>query len=130
MVYDKAIADYNEAIRLDPKYALAYNGLAWLAATCPDAKYRDGKKAVQSAVTACKLTEWKEAYSWHLARQRPSRRLRCGGQVADQGQRQYSDDEDKNAGVTRLQLFRRETLSRALASLSSARGDPRAHLER
>ena len=29
--YDKAIADYNESIRLDPKYAIAYNnrGDAW-----------------------------------------------------------------------------------------------------
>ena len=57
--HDKAIADYNEAIRLDPKDAPAYNNRAWLWATCPDAKYRDGKKAVQSATTACELSEWK-----------------------------------------------------------------------
>ncbi|MGZ3412712.1 MAG: tetratricopeptide repeat protein, partial [Isosphaeraceae bacterium] len=31
--YDKAIADYDEAIRIDPKHARAYNnrGLAWYA---------------------------------------------------------------------------------------------------
>ena len=58
--YDKAIADYNEAIRLDPKYASAYNNRAWLWATCPDAKYRDGRKAVESAKKACELSAWKE----------------------------------------------------------------------
>ena len=58
--FDKAIADYNEAVRLDPKYAYAHKGRAWLLATCPDAKYRDGKKAVQSATTACELSEWKD----------------------------------------------------------------------
>src|SRR5262249_6050794 len=58
--YDKAIADYNEAIRLDPKYAGAYNGRAWLWATCPDAKFRDGKMAFESASQACQLTDWKE----------------------------------------------------------------------
>ncbi len=36
--YDKAIADYSEAIRLNPKVVVAYNSLAWLLATCPDAK--------------------------------------------------------------------------------------------
>ena len=61
--YDKAIADYNEATRLDPKYARAYNSRAWLWATCPDAKYRDGRKAVQSATTACELSEWKNGYN-------------------------------------------------------------------
>ena len=59
--YDKAIADYNEAIRLDPKDADAYNGRAWLWATCPDARYRDGKQAVESATRACELTDWKNA---------------------------------------------------------------------
>ena len=59
--YDKAITDYSEAIRLDPKYALAYNGRAWLWATCPDAKYRDGKRAIESATKACELGDWKVA---------------------------------------------------------------------
>jgi len=58
--YDKAVADYNEAIRLDPKYANAYNGRAWLWATCPDAKQRDGKRAVESATRACELSDWKK----------------------------------------------------------------------
>ena len=53
--YDKAIADYTEAIRLDPKFALAHNGFAWLLATCPVEKYRDGKKAVEFATKAVKL---------------------------------------------------------------------------
>jgi tetratricopeptide (TPR) repeat protein len=61
--YDRAIADYNEAIRLDPQYAFAYRGRAWLWATCPDAKYRDSKKAVESATKACQLSDWKKAYN-------------------------------------------------------------------
>jgi tetratricopeptide (TPR) repeat protein len=59
--YDRAITDYNEAIRLDPRCPDAYMGRARLLATCPDAKVRDGKKAVESAMKACDLTEWKEA---------------------------------------------------------------------
>ena len=59
--YDKAIADFTEAIRLDPKYASAFNGLAWTLATCPEAKYRDGKRAVELATKACELTGWKAA---------------------------------------------------------------------
>jgi len=59
--YDKAIDDYNEAIRIDPKYTSAYNSLAWLLATCPDAKYRDGNRAVVNATRACELTDWSKA---------------------------------------------------------------------
>jgi tetratricopeptide (TPR) repeat protein len=47
--YEKAIADYHEAIRLDPQFGEAYWGLAELFATCPDAKYRDGEKALATA---------------------------------------------------------------------------------
>jgi tetratricopeptide (TPR) repeat protein len=58
--YDKAIADFTEAIRLDPNYALTHNDLAWLHATCPDEKYRDGKKAVENTDKACQLTEGRD----------------------------------------------------------------------
>ncbi len=55
--YAKAIADYKEVIRLDPKDAAAYDALAWLLATCPDDKVRDGKAAVDYAGTACEISE-------------------------------------------------------------------------
>jgi tetratricopeptide (TPR) repeat protein len=57
--YDKAIADYHEAIAIEPQNPLFLNNLAWLLATCPVAKYRDGKKAIELATRACELTEWK-----------------------------------------------------------------------
>jgi tetratricopeptide (TPR) repeat protein len=60
--YDKAVADYAEVIRLDPKDPDAYDSLAWVLATCPDAKVRDGQKAVDYAGTACELTDAKSAY--------------------------------------------------------------------
>lgn len=60
--YGKAIADYTEAIRLDSKFAKSYNALAWLLATCPEGKHRDGLKAVALARKACELTNWKKGY--------------------------------------------------------------------
>jgi tetratricopeptide (TPR) repeat protein len=59
--YEKALADYNEAIRLDGMNAAFHNAHGWLLATCPDAKYRNAKKAVESAKRACELTNWKDA---------------------------------------------------------------------
>ena len=59
--YDRAIADYNEVIRLDPNLAMAYSNKAWLLATCADAQYRDGAKAVELATKACELTNWQSA---------------------------------------------------------------------
>jgi tetratricopeptide (TPR) repeat protein len=51
--YDQALTDYNQALRLRPNDASTYNNFAWLQATCPDAKYRDGKKAIENASRAC-----------------------------------------------------------------------------
>ncbi len=60
--YAKAIADYEESIRLDdPKLGNAFVNRAWLWATCPDEKYRDGKRAVESATLACEMSHWKVA---------------------------------------------------------------------
>jgi tetratricopeptide (TPR) repeat protein len=56
----KALADLDEAIRLEPDNPEPHNDRAWIRATCPDAKFRDGKKAVASATRAGELTGWKE----------------------------------------------------------------------
>jgi Flp pilus assembly protein TadD len=57
--FAEAAAQYNQAIWLNPNYGEAYNNLALLMAACPEAKYRDGGRAVESATRACLLTEWK-----------------------------------------------------------------------
>ena len=58
--YDKALADYDQAVRINPYYAESYHQLAWLYATCPDQKYRDGKKAFDSASMAYQLRRGKD----------------------------------------------------------------------
>jgi tetratricopeptide (TPR) repeat protein len=60
--YAKALSDFGQALRVDPRDACALDGRAWIAATCPNPTYRDGKKSVESAIEACELTRWKEAY--------------------------------------------------------------------
>ena len=47
--YDKAISDINKALEINPSDAEAYNNIAWILATCPDARYRDGTKAAELA---------------------------------------------------------------------------------
>ena len=58
----KALDDYVEATRLDPKDPITLNNRAWLLATCPDGKFRDGKRAVEMATQACELTGWKDKW--------------------------------------------------------------------
>lgn len=47
-------------MQLDPGYPNSHAGLAWVYASCIDDSYRDGKQALESATTACELTQWKE----------------------------------------------------------------------
>ncbi len=61
--YDKAVADYRTALELAPAHAGAHNELAWLLATCPDAKRRDPKRAVEHAKKAVQLAP-KDANNW------------------------------------------------------------------
>jgi tetratricopeptide (TPR) repeat protein len=59
--YDKAITDYKAAIRVDSRCGEAYWGLASVLATCPDAKYRDGKTALENAERASRLIGLKDS---------------------------------------------------------------------
>jgi tetratricopeptide (TPR) repeat protein len=51
----EAIVAFEKVIELEPKHALRLNELAWLLATCPEAKYRDPKWAVELAKRAVEL---------------------------------------------------------------------------
>ena len=53
--YEKSLADYDKVIELNPKFRNSLFNRAWLRATCPDAKFRDGAKAVKDAMMAFEL---------------------------------------------------------------------------
>ncbi len=58
--YAKALADYEKAVQLASKDRFAYvyyTPLALFRAGCPDAKFRDGKKALEAAQKAYDLTK-------------------------------------------------------------------------
>ncbi len=57
--YAQAIAELDQFIQKHPQGAAAYNRQAWLLATCPQARFRDGKKAVADATKACDIAGWK-----------------------------------------------------------------------
>jgi tetratricopeptide (TPR) repeat protein len=61
----QAVQDFTQAIRVNPKNDSAYNGLAWALSTATRAELRDGKRAVELATKACKLTDWKSPF--HLS---------------------------------------------------------------
>ncbi|MGO9468433.1 MAG: hypothetical protein ACLQVF_30230, partial [Isosphaeraceae bacterium] len=103
--YDKALANFKEAVALGPKNSCAASGQAWIWATCPDARYRDGQKALGAATRACELSAWKnacclsalaaacaevgeyeKAVSWETKAKAiqsdPSRKAECGARLA------------------------------------------------
>jgi tetratricopeptide (TPR) repeat protein len=58
----EAIVEYEKAFRLEPKDDGILNNLAWVLATSPDAKLRNGRRAIELATLACKLTDYKAAH--------------------------------------------------------------------
>jgi tetratricopeptide (TPR) repeat protein len=57
---EDALAEYAAALRLDPNDAGVLNNRAMIWSSHPQARYRDGPRAVASATRACELTGWKE----------------------------------------------------------------------
>ena len=105
--YDLALADYAASLRLDPDHPAALNNLAWLRATCPDPRYRDGRLAVESAARASDLARRKE----------PTRLGALAAAFAESGDFAkavewqglanglYPDPEDRRKGEARLKLY-------------------------
>jgi tetratricopeptide (TPR) repeat protein len=57
--YAKARDDFDVALTKDPAYPNLLNAYAWQLATCPEAKHRDGKKAMEYARAANEKSGYK-----------------------------------------------------------------------
>ena len=58
----EAITDFDKALAQQPKDINLLNNLAWVLATAPEDKLRDGKRALKLATQACELTGYKRDY--------------------------------------------------------------------
>ena len=58
----EALADYEKALLIEPGEHGILNNLAWVLATSPDDKLRNGRRAVELATKACEVSEYKLAY--------------------------------------------------------------------
>lgn len=58
----EAIADFEILIKQQPKDDGVLNNLAWVLATSPDDKLRDGQRAIKLATEACEVTEYKKPH--------------------------------------------------------------------
>jgi tetratricopeptide (TPR) repeat protein len=57
--WDKVATEFEAELKEPSSGAPTYNELAWLRATCPVEKHRNGQQAVEYATKACELTAWK-----------------------------------------------------------------------
>jgi len=58
----EAIDDYEAALKKDPTDSGVLNNLAWILATSPEPKLRNGKRAIELATKACEETDYKAAH--------------------------------------------------------------------
>lgn len=61
--YEQAVRDLLKALSVNPISDSTLNSLAWIYATCPVAKYLDGKKAIDLAKRAINLGEMNDNFS-------------------------------------------------------------------
>jgi tetratricopeptide (TPR) repeat protein len=54
--FDRALDDFKQALAIDPDFAEAHRGIAWIKATCPDERNRNAAEALAAAHTAVQLT--------------------------------------------------------------------------
>lgn len=62
--YAEAMKEFNDAIAQGDRSTPGYNAAAWLMATCPDEKFRDGAKALEYAEKACEIAKWRA--DWNI----------------------------------------------------------------
>jgi tetratricopeptide (TPR) repeat protein len=106
--YEKALIDFAESIKLDPDNAHAYDSRAWLLATCPDGSFRDGARAVDSAIRACGLSEWMEASNIDTlaAAYAEHGEFDKAVQLQEEAIKLFADADQRKRGEERLSLYK------------------------
>jgi tetratricopeptide (TPR) repeat protein len=106
--YDRALADYNEAIRLDRHFAWAYKARAWLWATCPSPKFRDPRRAIESATRAYHLGGRKQAGDLDTlaAAYAEAGDFEEAVRRQEKANKLYTEVDDKRKGEERLKLYK------------------------
>lgn len=56
---EEAITHFQDVLKINPRNLGAASGLAWLFATHPDSKFRNGAEAIRLAEMVCEATEYK-----------------------------------------------------------------------
>lgn len=60
--FRRALEDFRKATKLDSQCVAAWNGVAYVLATAPDDKIRNGAEALRCAQRACELSHWSAWY--------------------------------------------------------------------
>jgi tetratricopeptide (TPR) repeat protein len=103
----KALEDLNAAHRAAPDHPFVCNDLAWMLATCSDARLRDGTRAVALARHACQATNWTEPFclgtlgAAYAETGAFDQAARWQGEAID-----LYPEEEKPAGQARLDLYK------------------------
>jgi tetratricopeptide (TPR) repeat protein len=108
--YYKAITDFDRALKVDPNYARAHVARAWLYATCPDKKFRDGKLAVESARRACQMSMWREPAKLAVlaAAYAEAGDFKKAVRWQQEANDRYLDPNDRKQGRERLELYKQK----------------------
>lgn len=59
--YKLAMAQFVEALNMEPNSPWSANALGWYLAVCPDESLRDSERAIELCTRACESTNWEES---------------------------------------------------------------------
>jgi Flp pilus assembly protein TadD len=106
--YDQANADYYRALAIDPNFATGYENLGFFQASCPDPRYRNGKKAFENASRGYQLANGTDAF--YTANSLAAAYAECGdfekARAWQEKVVELSPPEDKQMETARLELFK------------------------
>jgi tetratricopeptide (TPR) repeat protein len=58
--FENAVKNAQHSVDINSENPWMSRNLAWILATCPDERFRDGKQATEHAKKGCELREWKD----------------------------------------------------------------------